>query len=208
MITAAGAQGVSEPGAPWRTHRVPPWLPNAITILRVVFLGAFLLAMGYEPRTEMPIDGGRGLAAMAALLLIGASDLLDGYLARRFDLTSRMGVILDAAADKIAQLGITAYFVFFTTLIPGWFLALLLLRDVVIGAGTWLVSRVAPGVRLRHRAHGKAASALMFLLFVWTLLNIADGGRQMLLLAVSALVLLSTTAYVVEGVQAWRGRRF
>ncbi|MGI9626297.1 MAG: hypothetical protein ACR2QM_05630, partial [Longimicrobiales bacterium] len=104
-------------------------------------------------------------------------------------------------------LGITSYFVFYTTLIPAWFLVLLVARDVLIGTGTWMVARAAPGMPLRHRAHGKAASALMFALFVWTLTGEIEVGRQWLLYAVALLVVVSTLAYAIEGVVAWRDRR-
>lgn len=198
----AGASGPTSAGPP-----IPPWLPNAITLLRIALLGLFLLAMGSAQRTTMPPPGTRGAVALAALLAIGGSDVLDGYLARRFGLTSRLGVILDAVADKIAQIGITSYFVFFTPLIPMWFLLTILGRDLVIGAGTWLVGRVAPGMPLRHRAHGKAASTVMFGLFLWTLLGAAEAGRQAFLFGVAGLVVLSTAAYVAEGTLAWRDRR-
>ena len=187
---------------------IPRWLPNAITLLRIALVAGFLLAMGSSPRTTLPPPGIRGLLALAALLAIGGSDVLDGYLARRFGLTSRLGVILDAAADKIAQLCITGYFVFFTPFIPLWFLLLILARDLVIGAGTGLVGRLAPGMPLRHRTHGKAASTLMFGLFVWTLLGDAEFLRRWFLLAVAGLVALSTVAYVAEGVRSLRDRRF
>lgn len=201
-VEGVGASNTAAAGPP-----IPRWLPNAITLLRIALLGLFLVAMGSVRRTAMPPPGMRGLVALAALLAIGGSDVLDGYLARRFDLTSRLGVILDAAADKIAQLGITSYFVLFTPLIPLWFLLLILGRDLVIGAGTWWVRRVAPGMPLRHRAHGKAASTVMFGLFTWTLLGGAEAGRQLLLLGVAGLVVVSTVAYVAEGTLAWRERR-
>lgn len=104
------------------------WLPNAITIVRMVMaLPLFwLLARGqFEPAFWL---------AFAA----GASDALDGGLARYFGWRSRTGALLDPLADKlllcVAFLGL-----WLAQQLPGWLVALVFARDLVILAGslTW-----------------------------------------------------------------------
>ena len=105
---------------------VPRWLPNAITLLRIgaipVFLG-FARACAQAATAGEPHASERGLA-FATMVLIGVSDLVDGYLARRFGLATPLGATLDAAADKLAQISALAFFTFsrspaFAPAIPG-----------------------------------------------------------------------------------------
>ena len=186
---------------------VPKWLPNAITVLRIVLLGVFWLLMGGGAVSGGTVpDGPRGFYALASLFGIGISDVLDGFIARRYGLASKAGVILDAGADKTAQLGITGYFVFFDPRLPFWFLALLILRDLATGLGVWVLVRFVPGAHLEHRVHGKAASALMFGLFLWVTLGAAATVKDVLVLTVSALVAVSTVVYVWDGARVYRRR--
>lgn len=69
-------------------------LPNAITILRIVLVPVFALAF------VMPGDAAR-LVALAVFCVAGASDALDGLVARRFNAGSEFGRMLDPIADKV-----------------------------------------------------------------------------------------------------------
>ena len=69
-------------------------LPNLITLARLVLIPVFV-AVFYLPYRWAP------LAAAAIFLLAGLTDMLDGYLARRLNQTSRFGAFLDPVADKL-----------------------------------------------------------------------------------------------------------
>ncbi|AJD48222.1 CDP-diacylglycerol--glycerol-3-phosphate 3-phosphatidyltransferase [Isoalcanivorax pacificus W11-5] len=77
-------------------HNVPPSLnlPNLMTLARLlsipVFVGAFYLPLSWS-----------GWLAAGIFLVAGITDWLDGYLARRMQLTSRFGAFLDPVADKL-----------------------------------------------------------------------------------------------------------
>lgn len=69
-------------------------LPTALTLLRVALIPVLVVAM------YLPLPGAR--AAAAAIFAFAAlSDWLDGFLARRLDMTSRFGAFLDPVADKL-----------------------------------------------------------------------------------------------------------
>jgi len=79
-----------EPGA--RTSRVN--LPNVITVGRILLCpGLFVLAMSMNTTARF--------AAVALFTLAGLSDIFDGYLARRDNLVTDMGKLLDPIADKL-----------------------------------------------------------------------------------------------------------
>jgi cardiolipin synthase len=99
-------------------------VPNAITILRIMFvpLLAYLLLHG-EYR-----------AAIWVLLVAGLTDALDGLIARRFNLCTDLGAVLDPLADKL--LIITSVLALaWVRLLPGWLAIVIVARDMIIIGG-------------------------------------------------------------------------
>ncbi len=197
--------------APDRAQHWPPsWLPNAISFARIALIPAFV---GFAEACETASAAGfreerlRALAA-ATLVAIGASDVLDGYLARRHGLGSALGAWLDAVADKAVQVVVVAYFVFrqvsaFASL-PAWFFVLLVLRDLVIVTGSLIVRRRRGRVDVQHRAHGKLVSLLLFALLLGITLGLPSSAATAGAVLVTAIAVPSTLGYVRYGYQQWR----
>lgn len=191
---------------------IPRWLPNLITVLRILLIPTFVWTAGWARAVVAEGSSATGprILVVVVLLALGGSDLLDGWLARRFGLTTQTGAVLDAIADKLAQLVLLAFFTVASGSpfgrLPPWLLGVALVRDALLGGG-WLASvlRGRP-VAVVHRAHGKASSALVFAV----LLGATVGADDRLLAAVSAavagLVVISTVRYVSEGLARRAGR--
>lgn len=100
------------------------WIPNALTLLRIVLIAPFaaaLMAMEYR-------------LALVLFFIASATDAVDGFLARHFDWRSRLGAIADPLADK--GLLITSYLVLtLTGVLPWWLFWLVIGRDLVIVGG-------------------------------------------------------------------------
>jgi phosphatidylglycerophosphate synthase len=140
--------------------------------------------------------------AVAVLVVIGLSDVVDGWLARRFDLVTHAGAMVDAVADKLVQVVVTAFFAFsrgtaFAPL-PVWFFAIVVGRDLVLGGG-WLVLRARRPVRIVHRVHGRISSSSVFVVLFWLAVGMPAPGVTPLALLSSALIVASTMAYVLDG---------
>ena len=72
-----------------------PWtIPNLITLLRLAVLPAFIYS----------IAAARPAAALALFVLAGVSDGLDGFLARKLNMRSALGAVLDPIADKLLMM--------------------------------------------------------------------------------------------------------
>ena len=98
-------------------------VPNVLSLLRLLGVPVFLwLLLG--PHAD--------LAALGVLAASGASDWLDGKIARWLDQTSRLGVLLDPAADRLYILATLVAFVA-RDIIPWWLAALIVGRDAVLG---------------------------------------------------------------------------
>jgi len=176
-----------------------------VTWLRVVLVPVFVWA---GSRAQ---DLGRAganasdhrLAVVAILALIGASDVLDGWIARRFDLASQIGAIVDAGADKLAQVAFIAFFALsrgpsFQPL-PVGYLLVLVGRDLIVAAG-WLGLRARYGpFQVIHRVHGRAATVSVFALVFWLTLDLPEGGTRALTLTSSALIVASGVLYAMDG---------
>jgi len=79
-------------------------LPTLLTLLRIFFvplLVATLLADDLSARWQGLIPAARDLFALAIFLAAAATDLLDGYLARRWKQVTTVGTLLDPIADKL-----------------------------------------------------------------------------------------------------------
>lgn len=97
-------------------------IPNAISALRIVLIVVFavLLAVGNDAW------------AITALAVAGFSDFFDGYLARRWNQVTKLGRILDPAADRMLTVAVVLGLAL-RGIIPWWLLAVLFARDIVVG---------------------------------------------------------------------------
>ncbi len=133
------------------------WLPNAVSITRIVLvvpIVALLLSREFD-------------WAFALILIAGFSDGVDGYLAKRFGWNTRLGAILDPAGDKLLIAGCFATLAYLA-LIPIWLATIVILRDVVIVAGSILVNFLVTRLTGDPTRISKLNTVfeLMFLLFV------------------------------------------
>ena len=177
-------------------------LPNAITGLRLAMAPAlfWLLWAGHYP------------AALWLAMAAGASDALDGLIAKRFGWQSRLGSLLDPIADKLL-LGMAVLGLWFAQALPTWLVALVLARDLVIVAGAIAWWRLAGPYDGRPTWLGKATTVAQIVLVLACLLQLAGWDvplqwRIEAVLAVALLTFASGLDYVIRyGVRAWRHPR-
>ena len=100
------------------------WLPNAICIGRVILVAPIVL---------MLLEG-QYLAALALIGVAAFSDAVDGILARNFDWRTRLGGLLDPAADKLLVFSVFLTLTYLE-LVPLLLTVLVVSRDIVIIAG-------------------------------------------------------------------------
>jgi cardiolipin synthase (CMP-forming) len=127
-------------------------VPNAITLARLACIPIFLwLLFGVDRQT--------GAAVLLAVL--GATDWVDGYVARRFGQVSTLGKVLDPVADRVLVLtAVVAIMV--KGAVPLWFGAATLAREAVVSAAVLLLASLGAS-RIDVLWVGKAGTfALMF----------------------------------------------
>jgi cardiolipin synthase len=125
-------------------------VPNLMSVIRLACIPLFLYLLF-----------GRDNAAAAAWMLggLGATDWVDGYVARRFNQVSDLGKILDPTADRLMfVVSLTAMIVHGAG--PVWFYWLVLLREALFG-GTVFVATLAGMKRFDVTYWGKLATFLL-----------------------------------------------
>ncbi|MFZ1287724.1 MAG: CDP-alcohol phosphatidyltransferase family protein [Candidatus Phosphoribacter sp.] len=121
-------------------------VPNVLSGLRLVGVPIFLWLI---------LRGDDGWA-LIVLAVSGITDYLDGKIARRFHLVSRVGQLLDPIADRL-YIASTLIGLAWRSIIPWWLVGLLLLREVVMAVLLILLKRVGQ-VGLPVHFVGKAAT--------------------------------------------------
>jgi cardiolipin synthase len=176
-------------------------LPNLITALRLLLVPAVVVALA---RGRFPL-------AAALFVLAGISDGVDGWLARRFGLSSPIGAMLDAVADKLMIVA-TVVALVMLGLLPVWLTALLLLRDTLMVLGISLYHRILGGVEIAPLFVGKLHVFVLFGVLALTLAHAA--GAQALAPALRWLFFLAATtavwsylSYLRQGLQRLRAAR-
>jgi len=140
-------------------------IPNAISAARLAGVPVFLwLVLG--PRTATA-----DYWAVALLIVAGLSDWLDGKIARALNQGSRLGEVLDPAADRL-YIAATLIALAVREIIPWWLVAILALRELVVGVALFVLKRRAGFGTLHVSLVGKTAT--LCLLYAFPLLLIGD----------------------------------
>jgi cardiolipin synthase len=139
-------------------------VPNFLTALR----------LAAAPTTAGLLAAGHFNAAFGMFAFAGLSDAADGYLAKRFGLTTRLGRFLDPAADKALML---ALFVTLSILddVPVWLAASIVGRDALIVFGLFIAFAARAPISVRPLFMGKLATALQVVYIAWHLAGLAFG---------------------------------
>lgn len=138
------------------------------------------------------------------LLLSGATDLADGYIARRFHMVSALGKVLDPIADKLTQgaMLLCLFTRFPFMLAPVIFLAIKEVFDGVMGL---LVIRKTKQV-FSADWHGKAATFLLYAMMLIHLIwyDIPKGLSNMLICLCMVVMVLSMALYGIQDIKILR----
>lgn len=144
-------------------------IPNLLSMLRLFTIPLFALLILRDQR----------VAAVLVLAASGATDWLDGFLARRLHQVSRVGQLLDPVADRL-YIVVTLLVLGYQDVVPVWLVALILMRDGMLS--------LTVGVLAHHgfsplRVHFIGKSATFNLLYAFPLLLLGQGESTAALVA-------------------------
>jgi cardiolipin synthase (CMP-forming) len=184
----------------------PAWLtvPNALTILRIALTPLF----GYFWWRHCFV------LAIVTFAVASASDFFDGLLARVLDQRSKLGQVLDPAADKLLVL-VAFVTAALTGAVPTWLAALVISRDVILASGGALFAFVFRGIlgpeRWRPTRIGKYATFFTICTIGLALLHQISANERLrpfvgaLGIMSAATTTVSGIQYIVSGIKAFAG---
>src|ERR1051325_8360823 len=108
-------------------------IPNSLTLLRIFVVPLLVAALVTDNRTIQlgSWQVANELAALAIFLFAAATDLMDGYLARRWKQTTTVGTLLDPIADKLLISSALVSLVQ-VHVVPGWMAILVIGREFAV----------------------------------------------------------------------------
>lgn len=174
-------------------------LPNLICLARIALTWP-IIALLARDRADL---------ALAVFTVAAISDGLDGWLAKRFGWTSKLGRFLDPLADKILLVFVFVYATWIG-LVPVWLTAAAVARDVMIGIGASIYRLWFGPLNGRPTVVSKVNTLLQIIVLVLAMLRAASGVPPWEIILALSLVTLATTLisgwdYVGRFVQrAWQ----
>ena len=138
-------------------------LPNAITVVRVVLVAPCGWLLWQDAILE----------ALTLIAIAGASDAVDGILARRFDWRTRFGAFADPAADKLLVVVVFAVLAI-KGHVPLWLVAIVVGRDVVIISGAFAFRQLIGHVEMAPTLLSKMNTAAQIVILVVVLVALTD----------------------------------
>lgn len=140
-------------------------IPNLLSVVRLLCVPIFLWLLFSKDDRH---------AAAWLLAALGATDWVDGYIARRFNQVSSVGKILDPAADRIL-LGVGIGAILIDGSAPAWVAVATVVREVLVSVGV-LVLAALGARRIDVTWYGKAGTFAMMFAFPLFLASNPDGG--------------------------------
>lgn len=169
-------------------------LPNKLTVLRMCLIPFFVIFMEY------PFLGGADkYIAVAIFIIASITDMLDGKIARKYNLITNFGKFMDPIADKLL---VSSAFIAFVqmNLLPAWIVIIFIAREFII-SGFRLVASDA-GIVLAASWWGKFKTAFQMIMCLLLIINldypVLNVIEQIFIYASLALSIISLIDYLVK----------
>lgn len=133
-------------------------IPNALTIIRFLLI-PFILFFLFT---------GNYILSIVLFTISGLTDIADGCIARKYNLITNFGKLMDPLADKLTQISVLAALVI-TGIIPLWILLVVIIKECIMIAGASFL--YGKDVVVYSRWYGKLATVLFYVAIVISLIT-------------------------------------
>lgn len=130
-------------------------IPNILSVARILLIPAFLW---------LYIEKENYLLATLLILISGLSDVIDGYIARTFNQISKVGKVLDPAADKLTQAAILIALMFRFDYMLIVFIILAVKESIMLVLGTILYKHTK--LLIGSNWHGKLSAIIIYFMLL------------------------------------------
>ena len=170
-------------------------IPNLLSLFRLLLIPVIIWL--YQCKHDY-------LAAASVTVLSGATDIIDGIIARKFNMVSDFGKILDPIADKLTQITVLFCLVsrFPVMALP---LSILIVKEIIAAITNMLTIKKTDKV-MGAVWHGKVTTILLYAMMIIHLIwfSISDIASNILIFICTAMMLLSAILYGTRNIKAIR----
>lgn len=171
-------------------------LPNKLTVLRVIMIPVFLVFL----LTDCAGDASKYIAA-AVFVLASLTDMLDGRIARKYNLVTNFGKFMDPLADKLLVCSALIAFVELGYL-PAWIVIIIISREFII-SGFRLIA-ADKGVVIAANYWGKFKTTFQMIMTILLILQLdypyADTVEWIFVYIALALTVISLVDYIYKNI--------
>lgn len=171
-------------------------IPNTLTSLRIILLPLFILKLS---RGEIE-------QAFIVFLIAAFTDLMDGFIARKFSMITHLGQILDPLADKIMIIGgfVAIYLSDLPVQISSFFLFFVYLKEFYTVLGITVIYLFKGKINIQPNIFGKAAtfmeSLTILILLVSNLTGMFAEFVNYFAIATIGFIIASIVSYTLDGI--------
>lgn len=140
-------------------------IPNMLSIVRLILVPVFVVVF--------LLEGEQKTAAAIIFIIASATDVLDGYIARKFNMSTKVGQLLDPLADKLMQIAVVVTMLC-ADMVPLWFVLVLACKEILMICGGFFLYTKKTFVK--SNVFGKTNTVIVFCAMV-TLLSFSNSNE-------------------------------
>lgn len=165
-------------------------IPNILSSIRICLVPVFVALYFCQP-------GNVKIYAAVVYALASFTDFLDGYIARKYNLTSNLGKVLDPLGDKLMTLAVLTC-ITIDRVIPIWAVVVVLVKELIMIAGGAVIRKKQDGVIPPSNIFGKTSTVVFFIVCVTLMLfrSIPENIAAHMITAAIILMFFALISYI------------
>lgn len=166
-------------------------LPNILTTVRFLLIPIFV-SVFFSP-LEKSLS-----YSVIIFILAGVTDVLDGYIARKYDAITKWGQAMDPLADKLMQLTVLICFTI-KEFIPGWIISIYGIKEISMILGGIMLYTQKDKLVIPANSYGKVATVIFYIAILAIAFNFTYG--KLLIGAAAIVTLYAFIRYSILAIQ-------
>ena len=174
-------------------------LPNKLTLLRIILIIPFVIVL-----LTNCLGSASGITALIIFIVASLTDMLDGKIARKYNLITNFGKFMDPLADKMLVCAAMICLVATNPeMMPAWAVIIILSREFII-SGFRLVASDA-GIVIAASMWGKCKTVSQMAMIILMLLGVHNGPMDIIIAVVMYIAVILTVISLVDYI--WKNRQ-
>lgn len=164
-------------------------IPNLLTIFRIILVPVYLY-------TFFTVGSKRLLYSGLVFILAGITDVLDGFIARRFNKVTKLGSVLDPLADKLMSFAVLISFTY-ARIIPSWILIVIGLKELAMITGGVILYLFKGNKVLPANKYGKIATLAFYISIITVITRLPEVIIKVSFIITVALNIIAFINYLI-----------